>query len=290
MKSMTGYGSGSATHDNLEILVEITSVNRRNFEVSVSLPRDWLSLEHVIVDIVRNNIARGKINLYLKVTDFSQASGLSFDDDSLTAVLNNLRSYSHQHNIPFQPTPTLLFDILKTVNKPTQLELKDSTESAIKEATQLALTNLNLMRSTEGEILSKDIYNRLLLLSDHVKFIKEKSINSVAHYRHLLFQRLEHAKLGIDLDDERVLKEIALFADRCDITEEITRLHSHIDQFLHALNSQEAIGRKMDFLCQEINRELNTIGSKTNLIEVNHKIMDSKNELERIREQIQNIE
>lgn len=287
---MTGYGSGSASLDNLEILVEITSVNRRNFEISVSLPRDWLSLEHLVTDIIRNNITRGKVNVYLKVTDFSNSSGLSFDESSLTAILNNLRNYSEQHNIEFQPNSNLLFDILKTLNKPTQLELKDSIESTIQKATQIALTNFNLMRSTEGKILSQDIHNRLKNLSDTVKFITQKSTHSVDHYRHLLLQRLEQAKLEIDLSDERVLKEIALFADKCDISEELTRLHSHINQFFNNLNAPEAIGRKMDFLCQEINRELNTIGSKTNLIEVSHKIIESKNELERIREQIQNIE
>lgn len=287
---MTGYGSGSASHENLEILVEITSVNRRNFEISASLPRDWLSLEHIITDIIRSHIIRGKINVYLKVSDFSNPSGLAFDEASLSAILSNLRTYSHQHNIPFEPNSSLLFDILKTLNKPAQLELKDSIEEAIKKATSLALTNINQMRIHEGTILLKDVRNRLNILAENVKFITEKSHNSVAHYRQLLFQRLEQAKLDIDLHDERVLKEIALFADKCDISEEITRLQSHINQFLNTLNSQEAIGRKMDFLCQEINRELNTIGSKTNLIEVNHKMIESKNELERIREQIQNIE
>lgn len=290
MKSMTGYGSGSASHNNLEIFVEITSVNRRNFEISISLPRDWLSIEHVISDIIRNNIVRGKINVYIKVTDFSNPSGLSFDEPSLTAILTHLQTYSKLHNIPFQPNSTLLFDILKTLNKPAQLELKDSIESAIKKATQLALTNINLMRSIEGETLSHDIHNRLNNLSNNIKFISEKSSHSVIHYRHLLLQRLKQANLEIDLDDERVLKEIALFADKCNISEELARLHSHIDQFFNVFNAQDAIGKKMDFLCQEINRELHTIGSKTNLIEVSHKIIESKNELECIREQIQNIE
>lgn len=287
---MTGYGSGSASQDNLEILVEITSVNRRNFEINTSLPREWLSLEHLITDLVRNNIARGKVNVYVKATDFSNIIGLSFEESSLTAILHKLRDYSERNDIPFMPTPNLLFDIIKTINKPSQLELKDSIELLIQKATKLALLNINLMRSSEGEILSQDILNRLNCLSDNIKFITQQSTNSVPHYRDLLLQKLEQAKLEIDLNDERILKEIALFADRCDVSEELTRLNSHIHQFLNDLGSKEAIGRKMDFLCQEINRELNTIGSKTNLIEVSHKIIESKNELERIREQIQNIE
>lgn len=285
---MTGYGSGSASEGNLEILIEITSINRRNFEINVSLPREWLSLEHLIADMARNSITRGKINIYVKVSDFSNASGLSFEESSLTSILNQLRDYSQRNNIPFQPTSSLLFDIVRSFNKPGQLELNDSIELTIKKATELALLNINLMRNKEGKALAEDILNRLNNLSANVKFIAEKSTNSVMHYRELLFQKLEQAKLQIDLNDERVLKEIALFADRCDISEELTRLNSHINQF--DLNSEEAIGRKMDFLCQEMNRELNTIGSKTNLIEVSHKVIESKNELERIREQVQNIE
>lgn len=276
MKSMTGYGSGSASHDNLEILVEITSVNRRNFEINVSLPRDWLSIENLIIDIIRSNIARGKVNVYLKVTDFSNPSGLSFDEPSLSAILNKLRHYCEQNNIPFQPSPGLIFDILKNLNKPNQLELKDSIESAIQKATHLALMHINSMRITEGKALCEDIHNRLTILSTNVQFISEKSTHSVPHYRQLLFQRLEQAGLSIDLNDERVLKEIALFADKCDISEELTRLNSHINQFFNDLKSHDSVGRKMDFLCQEINRELNTIGSKTNLIEVSHKIIESK--------------
>ncbi|PWU04361.1 MAG: YicC family protein [Verrucomicrobia bacterium] len=290
MKSMTGYGTASASHENLELQVEITSVNRRNFEINVSLPRDWLCVENLIIDILRNNITRGKIYVYLKVTDFSNPTDFSFDESSLTAILSKLRHFSQINNIPFEPSPSLLFDILKNLNKSSQLTINQSIESAVQKVTQHALANLNAMRIAEGKALSEDTHNRLLILQENIKFITKHSTDSVPHYRQLLLQRLEQAKLSIDLSDERVLKEIALFADKCDISEELTRLNSHINQFFNYLKSHEVIGRKMDFLCQEINRELNTIGSKTNLIEVNHKVIDSKNELERIREQIQNIE
>lgn len=290
MKSMTGYGSASAALENLEILVEITSVNRRNFEINTSLPREWFSLEHSIMDIARNSIARGKVNIYIKVTDFSNTSDLSFDELALTSVLNKLRDYSAKNNIPFDPTSSLIFDIVRTLNKPSQLELKESIAQTVRDTTEIALNNINQMRTSEGEALAHDIRERLNNLSETVQYVAEKSANSVSHYREQLLQKLENAKLNIDINDERVLKEIALFADRCDISEELTRLNSHIDQFLKALKATDAIGRKMDFICQEINRELNTIGSKTNLIDVSHRIIESKNELERIREQVQNIE
>jgi len=290
MKSMTGYGSGSARQDNLEILVEITSVNRRNFEINVSLPREWLSLEHTITELTRDTIGRGKLNIYVKATDFSNTSGLSFDEEAVDSVLNNLRVYSEKNNIEFKTNTKLIFDIVRTINKPTQLELKDSIEGIVLETTKTALNNLNSMKAAEGEALARDIHQRLDMLLVNVEYITKKSIDSVKHYKEHLFQKLEQAKLNIDLNDERVLKEIALFADRCDVSEELTRLKSHIDQFVNDLASTVAIGRKMDFLCQEINRELNTIGSKSNLIEVSHKVIECKNELERIREQIQNIE
>lgn len=290
MKSMTGYGSGSASQEHLEILVEITSVNRRNFEVAVSLPREWLSLEHAITEITRNHIGRGKINIYVKATDFSTTAGLPFDPEALSTVLNNLKDYSAKHNIPFEADTKLIFDIVKTLNKPTQLELKESIEKLVLDATNEALKNIDLMRTTEGNSLAHDIHQRLHILGENIDFIRSKSTSSVSHYREQLLQKLEQAKLNIDLNDERILKEIALFADRCDIEEELTRLRSHIDQFINDLQSNVPTGRKMDFLCQEVHRELNTIGSKTNLIEVSHKIIESKNELERIREQVQNIE
>lgn len=287
---MTGYGSASVSQDDLEILIEITSINRRNLEITVSLPREWLSLEYLIADIARNGITRGKINIYIKATTFSNVKGLYFEESSLTTILNQLREYSQQNSIPFQPNSSLLFEIIKSINKPGELELKESIELMIKKTTELAILELNSMRTKEGKALSEDILNRLGILSANVSFIAQKSINSVSHYRELLLQKLAQANLQIDLNDERVLKEIALYADRCDISEELTRLNSHINQFIDHLNAEEAIGRKMDFLCQEMNRELNTIGSKTNLIEVSHKTIDSKNELERIREQVQNIE
>ncbi len=290
MKSMTGYGSGSACQDNLEIFVEITSVNRRNFEVNVSLPRELLSLEHSITELARTSIGRGKVNIYLKATDFSNAAGLSFDEEILDSVLHKLKNYSKKNNIAFNATPELIFDIVKTLDKPTQLELKNSIEQIVLQATTIALQNIDLMRTAEGEALAQDIHQRLNILLDNIAFIATKSTDSVMHYREQLFQKLEQAKLNIDLNDERILKEIALFADRCDISEELTRLKSHIDQFINDLSTPIPTGRKMDFLCQEINRELNTIGSKSNLIEVSHKVIDCKNELERIREQVQNIE
>lgn len=290
MKSMTGYGSGSASQENLEIFVEITSVNRRNFEITMSLPREWMSLEHTISEMARSIIGRGKINIYIKVTDFSNTAGLSFDEDILNSFLNKLKSYSEKDNVTFKVTPKLIFEIVKTLNKPTQLELKDSTENSVLEATKIALKNIDLMRSAEGAALARDTHQRLNILLDNIQFIAKKSTDSVLRYREQLFQKLEQAKLNIDLNDERVLKEIALFADRCDISEELTRLRSHIEQFINDLEATVPIGRKMDFLCQEINRELNTIGSKSNLIEVSHKVIDCKNELERIREQIQNVE
>lgn len=287
---MTGYGNGSASHDNLQVFVEITSVNRRNLEINVSLPKEWLSLEHIITEITRKNIHRGKINIFITVTDYSNISGLSFNEEALDAILSKLKDYSEKNKIPYQPTPQLIFDIVKTLNKPTQLELTESTESLLLQATKIALQNIDLMKNNEGSALAHDLLERLKLLSDNIESITQLSTNCITHYREHLFQKLKQANLNIDLNDERILKEIALFADRCDISEELTRLKIHINQFIKDIQSPTPIGRKMDFLCQEINRELNTIGSKPNLIQVSLKVIESKNELERIREQIQNIE
>lgn len=290
MKSMTGYGSGTSYHGNLEIFTEITSVNRRNLEINVFLPRPWLPLEHTVTELTRSHIGRGKLNIYIKAIDFSSTTGFIFNEEHLSLVINKLKTFSEKQNIAFNPTPELVFSIIQSLDKDIEFELNDSIEAAILQSTEIALNNINLMKVTEGSSLAKDIHERLELLSENIKNIGHQSKNSIIHYKDTLFQRLKQAGLNLDLDDERVLKEIALFADKCDISEELTRLKSHIEQFIKDLESPQPTGRKMDFICQEMNRELNTLGSKTNLIEVSHKIIDCKNELEKIREQVQNIE
>lgn len=290
MKSMTGFGSASVKKADLEISIDMTSINRRNLEISVSLPKEWQSLESSILTKIRPHLDRGKISIYVKATDYSHSDQLSWDEKNVNAIVKNLKRSAKQQRISFKMSSELLFDIIKASSKPSELPKPDVVESFVVEATGKALEKLISMRTKEGAYIKNDLKNRLEVLSKNVAAIKKMAPEIVVNYRKNLFKKLKEANVEIDLDDERVLKEIALFADRCDIAEEITRLESHIKQFTQELSSKDAIGRKLDFMCQEIHRELNTVGSKSTIIEIVRSVIESKNELERIREQVQNIE
>ena len=287
---MTGYGSGKVCKGNLEVAVEITSVNRKSLEVHSSLPKEWFALERVVTEAVRNRLGRGKISISIKAKDFGQVTNFSWDEEAVDSLLGQLKNYASKHQIKLELSTELLLGIIKLVSKPSELPQAETALPFVQEATSQALENLIKMREREGEALKKDLSGRLDWLSSNLDSLKEKSSNSVTRYREQLLERLKKADLEIDLGDERILKEIALFADRCDIEEEITRLRSHITQFGQELSASGVIGRKMDFLCQEMNREYTTIGSKAHLVEVTQTVIDSKSELERIREQVQNIE
>lgn len=290
MKSMTGYGQGTAHNDTLEVTIEINSVNRKSLDIYTALPRDWQAMEKAIIDCSRNYLQRGKVNIAIQVKDLTNAAGLSWDDDVVGETMKHLKAFAAEQNVPFEPDANFLLRVITVVGGSTQLPSWDASWPVVEEVLKEALEQLSTMRAKEGTALYKDIESRLKQMEAWVAEITEASQTTVEHYRELLFQRLQKAKLELDLEDERVLKEISLFADRCDITEELTRLSSHFEQFYQTIKSDAAVGRKLDFMCQEINREVNTIGSKANNIEITRRVIDCKNELERIREQVQNIE
>ena len=290
---MTGYGRGTAidTENRLQIEVEMTSVNRRNLDVQISCPRDWNGLDQQCRLWLKNRFQRGRLNIQLNVESTqSVPAGFAWNPESMDQSLERLRNYAESRNIDFQVNSSLLLSLAKALKESTSLPdwsiLRDTIESAFEQA----LAELNTMRSSEGNTLGRDFKQRIRTLDSLRKQIAEYAENAVPKYRTALMARLKQLKLDLNLEDERVLKEIALFADRCDVSEELTRLDSHLEQFREFIVSKGPIGRKMDFLCQEINREFNTIGSKVTAIESTRTIIEAKNELERIREQVQNIE
>ena len=289
MNSMTGFGSGTAQEDKLELTLEINSVNRKGLEVNASLPKDWQKLEPFIAEKVKSTLKRGKLNITLNAKDLSTTEGLSWNKEAVQEAYQKLDALSKDLGIELKPDGDFLMRLISTLGTdalPDAEALKPLLDKALDDA----LGALCQMRATEGAALKNDTLGRLNTLSETLTSIEAASTNTVARQRELLLERLKQAGLELNLEDERILKELALFADRCDITEEITRLKSHLDQFVNLLESEGSIGRKLDFLCQEVLRELNTIGSKANNIEITRFIIDSKNELECIREQIQNIE
>ena len=290
---MTGYGRGAAVaaqHD-VRIEVEITSVNRKTLDVQVTAPREWNGLDQQCHAWLKGAFQRGRVNIQIKIgsTD-SQPAGLTWDAQGMDQALERLRSYAHSRQLPFTVDSHLLLELAKTLKDSAALPDWRVLAEPIQSAFDQAVGDINAMRCREGQALAADLRQRIDALDTICGHISENAAHCVAAYRTGLFERLKQLDLDLDLSDERVLKEIALFADRSDISEELTRLKSHLEQFQALLNADHPSGRKMDFLCQEIHRELNTTGSKSSLIAITRAVIEAKNGLERIREQVQNIE
>lgn len=293
IRSMTGYGSGRALMGELQITVQMQSVNRRGLETACSMPREWQDWENDLVEQIRQCCFRGKVQVVVDASHSGTVQGLFWDQAALDETLKRLQKVAEQLNSPWPPDSDALIRLISLHRNEGGLPQTEAAQKVLKEAFAAALADFVGMREKEGKSLLDDLLARLSVLRTQLQTIVDHSADSVERYRKLLFERLKNAGLEIDLDDERVLKEIALFADRCDITEEVTRLGSHFEQFQSVLNNangSEPLGRKLEFILQEINREFNTIGSKSNRIEISQAVIDSKNEIERIREQIQNVE
>ncbi len=290
MYSMTGYGRGSALYENMEISIEVHSVNRKALDANVLIPREWQLLEGSLLSILKEHIHRGRVVINIQAQFSSDGSGGDFDTTGVSEIFSQFKKLSDELKVPFESTPDLLFQLALYAKKNQVLPDAEDVKTTVCDAFTEAVKALVAMRESEGAKLKEDLQGRIGLLGASIKEVERYSGDSVSNYRELLFQRLRQADLELDLDDERVLKEISLFADRSDISEEITRLGSHMDQLTEFLDASGSVGRKIDFLLQEMNREINTIGSKSNDIRISRHVIDFKNELERFREQIANIE
>lgn len=293
MKSMTGYGSGTAeaAAHGLLIEVEITSVNRKTLDAFVSAPREWVGLDQRCTEWLKKSYERGRINVQIKVSSSATAqSGINCNAQQLDQAIEQLQDYAKSRNIAFEINSSLLLELTKMLKDTTGLPAWSEIETDLKRAFDQALNDIDDMRAREGEALAADLSQRIDELDNLRETIESKAAHAVTKYRDAMLERLKQLQLDVDLNDERVLKEVALFADRSDISEEITRLKSHFQQFREFIKSDSASGRKMDFLCQEIHREFNTTGSKSTLLEITRAVLEGKNGLERIREQVQNVE
>ena len=281
---MTGFGRATADVDDALIVVQVNSVNRKTLDLTVRLPEAWSPMESKIVEKVRESANRGKI--YLTVAAEAQGGVKG----QTAAHLRRLADLATENNVPFEPDARLLWDISNDRRSLSEPELTEVLEVAILDATESALRSFVAMRAQEGEALLVDFMTRVNALKQHVAAVAERAPAVVADYREALFKRLRDANLELDLEDERVLREVSVFADRCDITEELTRLNSHLQQFEDHIRGDGEIGRKGEFILQEIGREIHTIGSKANDLQISKRVIELKNEMERIREQIANVE
>ncbi|MEN8783782.1 MAG: YicC/YloC family endoribonuclease [Akkermansiaceae bacterium] len=291
MQSMTGFGRAEHAGDGIIARVEIATVNRKQADIHFSLPRELTGLEADLRKSVLRSVSRGRVNvsIHLERTSGSDES-LSVDSGRAQALEAAFIEISEVLDRPVKPEAA---DFMKA---PGVLTFEhsgwnaDDAAEAIHPAMEAALEKLVEMRNAEGSDLKADFVERLGILEQHAETIGKATPMVVERQRESLHNRLREAEIEIDLNDERLLKEIALFAERCDISEETTRLASHINRFREYLDSDEPVGRSLDFLCQEINREFNTIGSKANDAGIGQNVVGAKTELEKIREQVQNIE
>jgi uncharacterized protein (TIGR00255 family) len=289
MNSMTGYGRASGTLGDLSVAVQVNSVNRRGLDLTMSLPDAWQGFESAVGDAVRKVAQRGKVHVAVEVTG-KNAGVAEWDDAAVAATLEKLAALAAARKVPFTPTPELLWQIANGQRATAQLPSDGKASEVLLEALDGALRGFSAMRAKEGETLLVDFLGRCEKLHAATEAIAQRAPSISGAYREQLTQRLRQAGLELDVNDERVLKEVALFADRIDITEEITRLRSHLTQFKELLRSKGEIGRKAEFILQEIGREIHTIGSKANDLAISQRVIEFKNELERIREQIANVE
>jgi uncharacterized protein (TIGR00255 family) len=293
MQSMTGFGRGTHSTGEWTASVEAASVNRKQAEIVANLPRQLQGLEGRVRQATLPHISRGRVQLSIKLErlDAEISDQIRINPALARAFESAFSDLSILIGRQLSPTPA---DFLRQpgIMEIGETETIDPDEAweVISPALNQALANLNAMRAEEGKHLKQDFLARLGQLLAFTQIIADHAPSRPARQRELMMKRLSDLGIPLELDDERLVREIALFADRCDISEEITRLHSHFAKFHGYIEAPEAAGRSLDFLCQELFREFNTIGSKANDALVAQTVVEAKTELEKLREQIQNIE
>ena len=290
--SMTGFGRGEYKNDNYHFTVECRTINHKYGDINIRLPRKISFLEEKIRNVVKEYVKRGRVDLYIKLDLIgSEDVNLKFDEklaSEYVNILNNIKStFNLQDDITVMNIAKFP-DIIKSEEKE---EDEDLLWSMLKVALDDCLVKLKDMRKEEGIKLSNDIDMRCDLLKDYIEQIENYSYNVVNEYKEKLNNRIAEILDNPSLVDEnRLAQEVAIYADKCSITEEIVRFKSHILQLKKTIHKDESIGRKIDFLIQEMNRETNTIGSKSSDLNITNLVVEIKSELEKIREQIQNVE
>ncbi|MGE4488397.1 MAG: YicC/YloC family endoribonuclease [Kiritimatiellales bacterium] len=290
IKSMTGFGAAAARGEGVRVAVELSSVNRKQLDVVFRLPPAIASLEAGVQKIVQQQISRGRISGNVQLESDGGALTVQIDQPRAKETVTRLRRTAKKLGLEDDLRASMLLQIPGLLKMQAMEQSPEEIFQTLEKALNAALKKLNAMRAREGKILEADLRARLKLLEAMLDEIRTASKDTVSNYRKKLFQGLEKNGMKDLAADERVIKEIALFGERSDISEEITRLGSHIQQFRKILRSGEPAGRPLDFLAQEFFREINTIGSKANDLNITQVVVRFKTELERIREQIQNVE
>ncbi len=290
--SMTGYGRAEGQKDNHTYLVEVRSVNNRFIEINTRLSKAHMDLEQPLKKLIKSYCSRGSITLSISMVNSNENTGewevkpnIPLATQYVTA-LNQIRDSLKLEGKIDLKSMVGIRDIVKIE----PLAVDPANHELIFNIAKEALTSLQKMRKEEGINLQKDLEQRINAIESHAAEIESCQPEVVKEYQNKLKERIKSLNEGMEPDETRIAQETALLADRCDITEEITRLRSHLNQFRSFFNSNEPIGRKLEFITQEINREVNTTGSKSSDIKISNRVIEIKSELEKIREQVQNIE
>ena len=291
MLSMTGYGRGEYKDGGVELCVEVKTVNNRYLDVAVRAPRIFIAFEDVIRSAVREKLTRGHADVFVSFSDKRRKERTIYLDEGAAQAYAEAARKIHSL-FPDAENDFSVTNILRFPDVISQDEVSSADEeclNALKTALSSALDYLNAMRSAEGEKLEKDMLSRVDVIDGDVKEIEKRAPAVVENYKSKLDAKIKKILESTEIDEARILTEVALFADKSNIDEEITRLHSHISQFKE-ICKEKLVGRKLDFLVQEFNRETNTICSKSNDTAITKIALAMKNEIEKIREQVQNVE
>ena len=294
IRSMTGYGRGERTYEDMTVTVELRSVNNRYLDCTVKMPRTYIFAEDAIKEQIQSKVGRGKVDVFVNVAHTAgEELSVTVNEPLAQAYMDALlRLHELGGGLgvrrDYKPTDLAHFpDVLVVEKKQEDLEL---VRDRLLEALALALEDFNAMREREGSRLAADILGRAGTIESLTAAVETQSPKTVADYRARLEAKMREVLQNTQIDEGRLLTEAAIFADKVAVDEETVRLHSHLSQLRDMLGKGGAVGRKLDFLIQEFNREANTIGSKCSDIEVTRMVVDIKAEIEKIREQVQNIE
>ena len=291
IKSMTGFGRAQETVDGMTVTVELKSVNHRYFEFTAKVPRTYGFLEEKLKSFLNARVSRGKMECYVSIENLEESDMEVVVNPSLAkGYVDALRTLSETFGLKedYSAISIAKFPDVLTLRK--ALADEEKIWNAVQKVTELAVERFVTMRETEGEKLRADILSKADMILEHVAFVESRSPQTVREYHEKLRQRMEELLENTQVDEQRLLTEAAIFADKVAVDEETVRLRSHISQLREFLNADEPIGRKLDFLVQEMNRESNTIGSKAQDVEIAKRVIAIKAEVEKIREQVQNIE
>lgn len=291
IKSMTGFGKGEAKTKAGAFTVEIRTVNHRYFDLSSKIPNGLILLEDRIRDVLRKDIKRGKVNFFLSYrSPEKDTKSITFDKEAVDKYYTILKGIKKRLDIKEDIKLSHVLSFADVIIHDEKSFDMDTMWAPIKEAVIIAASDCNKMRAREGKALSKDFFSRIAKISSYIDAVSSLAPTVVREYKNKLDSRIKDIAQNKVIDAARLETELALFAKQCDVSEEVTRFRSHLEGFKKVLESGEEAGRKFDFILQELNREINTLGAKANDIKISRIVINVKSELEKMREQAQNVE